>query len=271
MAKKKKKLVKKKSVTKNTAARPPDQPPKIVPCLGVFVNHAYKTCIGLARLGEHVRILILKTDQGLVLQDLPVVQFETDWRLESKSTVSHAVKIYAEYIRYLGASDEALTVLKQFTPLTQQEVLVAKQKANERAHPVVLASSAKGKAMAKAAEKKKTQPKKETTKSVFVQLIMEGKLTDEQIFAKAQEKCGLPDTARSYVAWYRNDLQKKGANPPARKVGKTETKTKPAAKPVKNAAKKTVKKATKAKKPTVSAPTIETPFVDETNDAKVLA
>ena len=47
---------------------------------------------------------------------------------------------------------------------------------------------------------------------------MEGKLTDDQIFAKVQKEFNLDDNKRSYVKWYRNDLNKKGMNPPAAKA-----------------------------------------------------
>ena len=46
---------------------------------------------------------------------------------------------------------------------------------------------------------------------------MAGKLTDDQIFSKVQDQYGLEDNKRSYVTWYRNDLTKKGMNPPAAK------------------------------------------------------
>ena len=52
---------------------------------------------------------------------------------------------------------------------------------------------------------------------MFKTLIMEGKLTDAQIFAKVQKEFGLDDNKRSYVKWYRNDLVKKGEKPPAAK------------------------------------------------------
>lgn len=49
---------------------------------------------------------------------------------------------------------------------------------------------------------------------MFKCLIMCGKYSDDEVFKKVQEKFGLPDKKRSYVHWYRNDLAKKGLNPP---------------------------------------------------------
>lgn len=53
--------------------------------------------------------------------------------------------------------------------------------------------------------------------SRFQELIMEGKLTDEEIFSKVQQEFKLADNKRTYVAWYRNYLRKQGKNPPASK------------------------------------------------------
>lgn len=46
--------------------------------------------------------------------------------------------------------------------------------------------------------------------SMFRRLILAGGLTDDEIFKKVQEKFGLADNRRSYVEWYRKELQKKG-------------------------------------------------------------
>ena len=229
------------------------------PCLGVFVNKQYKTCIGLERRNGYVHVLILDMARGLITTTIAELHFDVEWRLADKSSVIRAAKIYAEYMRYLGASDEALTVLKQFTPLTPQEVLMAKTKASERANPVVPASSAKGKALAKAAEKKQTGVKKETSKAMFIQLIMEGKLTDNQIFAKVKEKFGLPEKSRTHVSWYRSQLRADGKNPPPAKSEKSPstkptTKTPVKSKPSKPTSKSKPKKA-KSAEPKPSLPT----------------
>jgi len=50
--------------------------------------------------------------------------------------------------------------------------------------------------------------------AMFQGLILEGKLTDDEIFAAVQEQFGLDDKKRSYVGWYRNKLKKDGQNPP---------------------------------------------------------
>lgn len=79
---------------------------------------------------------------------------------------------------------------------------------------------AKAKAKAKAAKQaKKTGEKvpRESAAQMFKDLIMEGKKTDDQIFAAVKAKFKLDDKKRSYVAWYRNQLSKDGQKPPAAK------------------------------------------------------
>lgn len=46
--------------------------------------------------------------------------------------------------------------------------------------------------------------------SMFRALISAGSLSDDQIFAEVQRTFDLDDSKRSYVGWYRKDLQKKG-------------------------------------------------------------
>ena len=56
--------------------------------------------------------------------------------------------------------------------------------------------------------------RKATAGTMFKELILAGQLTDDQIFAAVQKEYGLDDGKRGYVKWYRNDLKKKGSNPP---------------------------------------------------------
>lgn len=59
--------------------------------------------------------------------------------------------------------------------------------------------------------------KKPSAASRFCDLIMEGKLADDKIFATVQKEFGLDDSKKSYVGWYRNKLRKDGKNPPEAK------------------------------------------------------
>ena len=80
-------------------------------------------------------------------------------------------------------------------------------------------AKAKAKAKQKKVDKKAGKPvaPRETAAAMFQELIMDGKFTDDQIFAKVKAKFKLDDKKRSYVAWYRNKLGKDGKKPPTAK------------------------------------------------------
>ena len=102
-------------------------------------------------------------------------------------------------------------------PVQQQEIDVAK-----RARVVTGETSPAAKKAAKAVkngsgEAKTRTPRTDKPAAMFKELIMAGRFTDDVIFKKVQEKFGLDDKKRTYVAWYRNYLTKQGENPPAAK------------------------------------------------------
>lgn len=73
-------------------------------------------------------------------------------------------------------------------------------------------------AKAKTPAASKTEDGKYTSASqMFQALIMEGKMSDDEIFDKVASEFGLDEKKRSYVKWYRNNLKKKGLNPPEAK------------------------------------------------------
>lgn len=157
-----------------------------------------------------------------------------------------AAKLFASYAQHLGASKEAMQCLGNVIPLTKQEVQMAIIKgstatASDKAGQAAAAKAAgkapkaapvkavKANGHGKPAKVKaakggtakvekvatKVAGKKPSASSEFQRLIMEGQLTDEQIFKQVQKKYGLPDGKRSYVAWYRNHLKKRGEKVPA--------------------------------------------------------
>jgi|WetSurMetagenome_2_1015567.scaffolds.fasta_scaffold187115_1 hypothetical protein len=62
-----------------------------------------------------------------------------------------------------------------------------------------------------------TKEKKPSASQMFCDLIMAGKLTDDQIFTKVQDAFGLDDKKKGYVKWYRANLIKQGKKVPAAK------------------------------------------------------
>jgi len=98
--------------------------------------------------------------------------------------------------------------------------------AKEKAAPAAKTAPAKKTApaakkdSAKAPARREPGERKPSAASRFQDLIMEGKLTDDEIFATVKKEFSLSDDKRSYVAWYRNYLIKKGKTPPAMKEAK---------------------------------------------------
>jgi hypothetical protein len=144
-------------------------------------------------------------------------------------TVERAARCYVTHATYSGADATAIAELEKLVPITKQEkekITMAKKKeskpetdTNDKPRAAKKTSS-KLKAMP---EKKADKPKAEKTPRVsaaatFKELIMQGGLTDDQIFEGAKKKHPeLTPDKRSYVAWYRNALRKAGENPPAPK------------------------------------------------------
>jgi hypothetical protein len=156
--------------------------------------------------------------------------------------VEKACQLFVNYSQTLGATKEAMDYLGQIINVSKQELEMAttkKQTAAEKpaaakaVKPVAKTAAAKPTEVkagrraidpvvkAKPAEKPaKPGEKKMSAAQMFQDLIMAGKLTDDQIFEKVQAEFGLDEKKRGYVKWYRNHLKKQGQNPPEAKVAK---------------------------------------------------
>ncbi|CAB4143249.1 hypothetical protein UFOVP435_85 [uncultured Caudovirales phage] len=94
-----------------------------------------------------------------------------------------------------------------------------KAEAPEAAKPVKTAATkaAAAKAPKVKAEKPATGEKKPrvSVSGRIRELILEGRLSDDKIFEKVQKEFNLDDKKRSYIAWNRSDMIRKGAKVPA--------------------------------------------------------
>lgn len=170
----------------------------------------------------------------IVVAEMHPKEFD-QWYCPDKATPPKKVaELYKERALRLGASPEALDVIGKLCNLTQGErdMAAAKTQKAEEATPRTRQKPAERKpdpqkaAKAQATEKPAKAPKepaapRESASAMFKQMIMEAdgrsgkcKHTDDEIFAAVQEKFGLDDGKRSYVAWYRNKLKKDGETPP---------------------------------------------------------
>lgn len=122
-----------------------------------------------------------------------------------------------------------------------------------------------------AASTKDKAPRGPSASSRFKELIMgnataKKPLTDDEIFAKVAGEFGLDESKRSYVGWYRNDLRKKGENPPDPVGGE-----KPKASKEERVAKMQAGKAAKAAAKTTPAPAAKPSNAEKRQMAKTNA
>jgi hypothetical protein len=198
-----------------------------------------RTCIQVDRADGEVKYIELDIDTGLEVRALPQQQFDQRFQPLADYSPIRACQLYLEYSRAMGATQEVLNFLGAVTTISKEDVDMATKRkpaardqaattARKAATVKAAAPKAKGTAAAKpaAAAKKGRPPSKvkavtttgrETPAAMFRELILDGSLTDDAIFAKVQKKFDLDDSKRSYVAWYRNSLKKTGHKVPAPK------------------------------------------------------
>lgn len=194
-----------------------------IPC--VVVTHNRNTAILVERNGDTVKFIPLVGESGFEVEELPVFQFSQLYEVLADYPAARAAQLYAGYAQSLGASKSVMEYLGHIIKLSPKEIEMATAKKTAAKAAPAKATKATAKpaaaktAKAPKAEKAAKEPgeKRESAAQLFKDLIMEGKLSDDKIFEKVQAKFGLDEKKRSYVAWYRNDLTKKGMNPPEAK------------------------------------------------------
>jgi len=190
-----------------------------------------RTCLLVKQDADTTSFIPMTTEDGLAIVTTSTEQFKSRFKLVPNHDLTRGAKIYLRFATEVGATREVMAFLAKFTPTTQQEIYMAtnrktqndETKASKKPVPkvkaekpakVVVAQTKTAATPAKAKTEKPSGEKKLTASKMFQDLIMEGKFSDDKIFEKVQAKFGLDDNKRSYVKWYRNDLKKKGMNPP---------------------------------------------------------
>lgn len=206
----------------------------ILPCH----DHQRRTCIQVERVNGHVKYIPLDVGIGLEVQTMGADVFDQRFTPMVNYPAEKACQLYLSYSQNIGATKEALDYLGRVINVSKQEFEMATAKktaapAEEKKTPARRATNGKTEpvkvgrratdpvvkpakeAKAKAAPAKaKDGEKKVSAAQMFQDLIMAGKLTDDQIFEKVQAEFGLDEKKRGYVKWYRNHLKKQGKNPP---------------------------------------------------------
>ena len=183
----------------------------------VMADSERRTCIEVSRMDGVVQYIPLETT-GLDLLETSAQSFDARYKMHvTDHPADHAAKLYVRFAKELGASREAVNCLAHLTPISTQEANMAVARRNKLEEQKTTKPTKPTKVKAEKPAKVKKE-RGETAASMFRRLIMTGKLTDDKIFQQVQEKFGLDDSKRGYVTWYRNDLTKKGENPPTAKT-----------------------------------------------------
>ncbi len=203
--------------------------PGIIPCY----DRQRRTCIQVERTGTHVKYIPLDVNEGLQVLTATANEFDQRYEPMVNYPAEKACQLFLNYSQTIGATKEALGYLGQIVNVSKQEADMATTKktaATEKAAATKTAAkkAAPAKPAAKTAPVKAAKPaakpaaktgeKKMSAAQMFQDLIMQGKLTDDQIFEKVQAQFGLDEKKRGYTKWYRNHLKKQGMNPPEAKV-----------------------------------------------------
>jgi hypothetical protein len=189
-----------------------------------------RTCIQVERTDKVVKFIPLDVGSGLRVRKLPASEFDNRYQPIVNYPAERACQLYLGYSRNIGASKEALEYLGRVINVSKQEVEMAtkKQQVTPKSSRKTEKPAKPGRAVAKPATAKSVKPTKVSESSgrkpsaaqMFQDLIMAGKLTDDQIFEQVQAAFGLDEKKRGYVKWYRNYLRKQGKNPPEPKTAK---------------------------------------------------
>ncbi len=187
------------------------QAPAVMPCH----DHNRRTCIQVERSAGLVKFIPLDIILGLEVHSTSADSFDQRFTPMEGYPVEKACQLFVNYSQTLGATKEAMDYLGQVINVSKQELEMATAKKQTTAEKPAATKAAKP-----AAKPAKAGEKKPSAAQMFQDLIMAGKLTDDQIFEKVQAEFGLDEKKRGYVKWYRNHLKKQGQNPPEAKVAK---------------------------------------------------
>lgn len=197
---------------------------------GVYRDHQSRTCL-LAKGGDQVKFIPLDISDGFQVHETTKTSFDQRYKEMPDYPLDKAAQLYLNYALAVGASEEVMEHLGQIINVTEEDCKMATSRRAEKPVPKKAAKSEhkptrkkrevksepKEKPVRKRASrraKKSIEAEYKSASAMFQGLIMDGKLTDDEIFAQVQQAFSLDDKKRSYVTWYRNNLKKKGENPP---------------------------------------------------------
>lgn len=224
------------------------------PCKGdLAVIQFRRTNLGVGYLASTGGVDWQSPEPPVYVIEVSTKEFDSMFAVDPDWPVEKLADIYKQHAINLGASSEALDILTSIINMTQGELDMAAAKASaakttktpaEKPAPKAAAEKAPKATKAAPAEKpakapkaaaaekpapaakaekpakpaKSTEPKAERkpggVSGRFQELIMDGKMTDDEIFATVKAEFNLDDSKRGYVSWNRAHLRKTGKNPP---------------------------------------------------------
>lgn len=213
-------------------------------------DHNRHTCIEVSRTKGKVVYIPYDISEGLKVLKMNEAQFDDYYREIPGYPIKRACDLYLSFVRTVGATKEALSILAAAAEITPQQ-LEALSKKSIHISPVELPvkvdlpraeeqpKTGKGKTKkveAVIAEVVKKEVKKTGKQAVqdpktaaaiaklqgrqltatgrLKQLLMEGGRTMAEVWAIIDGEFELGPTKKYYPSWYHKDMTKKGLNPP---------------------------------------------------------
>lgn len=183
----------------------------------VWRDHESRTCIVLEADSELIKYIPLTVDTPFDVQECSDQAFRTQVYLEPIDyPVERAARLFIEYSRNTGATEDVLKALAPFTNISNEEKTMARAKATARNadQEIRRGRPSKKTATKKTAAKKKAVGEKKPRVSaagVYREQILAGK-SAKQIVAAVERK--FPGKGRlDYVKWYWKDVCKENQVP----------------------------------------------------------
>jgi hypothetical protein len=150
----------------------------------VWRNHESRTCIVLKVDAGEVSFIPLQVDTAFAIEVEGEAGFLKRYLEPIEYPVNRAARLFVEYARNTGGTDEMLEALAPFTHITEEEKNMARQKASTRASEVDAPRKSKSKqSKAKAPADKKPR---ESAASVYREQIRSGK-SAKQVVKKGED------------------------------------------------------------------------------------
>jgi len=190
------------------------------PQVEAFWDSQRRICLMVDKLdGGIVKFISMDIADGFQVSETFEQSFYQRYSEISGFPVDKVAQLYVNYATAVGASEDVVMYLERIVSITNEDkekmlsrLISLPKKVAKEVEKAVVRSRRKAKKPVAAPPVDGAEYK--SASQMFQDLIMSGKLTDNEIFEQVKEAFGLDEKKRGYVNWYRNNLKKKGENPP---------------------------------------------------------